>query len=107
MMGARDDDEEEYQKELKRMGADFVYVKGCTLNVNTPAYTILTSGPLTYPSNRPITAVHLNKSGGKLLVCGSMEMFLDEHFDSEENNKFMEFFLKFFLTDEVSFEFSK
>lgn len=71
MMGAKDDDEEEYQKEAKRLGVDFVYVKGSTLNTNNSAYPILTSGPLTYPSNRPISAVHMHSSGGKLLVCGS------------------------------------
>jgi intraflagellar transport protein 52 len=58
MMGGRDDEEEEYQKASKRKGADFVYVKGATLNVALPSYPILTSGPLTYPSNRPIVAVH-------------------------------------------------
>lgn len=103
MMGARDDEQEEYQKESKRKGADFVYVKGCTLTVSLPSYGILTSGPLTYPSNRPIAAVHENKSGGKLLVAGSVEMFLDYYFESEENQKIMDFFMKFFLTNEVDF----
>lgn len=107
MMGARDDEQEEYQKESKRKGADFVYVKGCTLTVSLPSYGILTSGPLTYPSNRPIAAVHENKNGGKLLVAGSVEMFLDYYFESEENQKIMDFFMKFFLTNEVDFEFTK
>lgn len=80
MMGGRDDEEEQYQKQAKRKGADFVYVKGVTLTTRPPAFGILTSGPLTYPSNRPVTAVHQNKSGGKLLVSGSIEMFLDEYF---------------------------
>jgi intraflagellar transport protein 52 len=50
------------------------------LNINVPSYPILTSGPLTYPSNRPIVGVHINPSGGKLLVVGSIEMFLDDFF---------------------------
>jgi intraflagellar transport protein 52 len=62
------------------MGADFVYANGSTLTVKTPSYPILTSGPLTYPSNKPVSAVHLNKSGGKLLVCGSINMFTDDYF---------------------------
>ncbi len=62
------------------MGADFVYVNGASLTVAAPSYPILTSGPLTYPSNRPVCAVHLNKSGGKLMVCGSVNMFCDDHF---------------------------
>lgn len=83
------------------MGADFVYVHGTTLSVKPPAYPILTSGPLTYPSNKPICAVHLNKSGGKLMVGGSFSMFNDDYFESEENQKVMDFAIKFFLTEEV------
>lgn len=40
--------------------------------MNLPSFAILTSGPLTYPSNRPIAAIHEHKSGGKLLVVGSI-----------------------------------
>ena len=83
------------------MGADFVYVHGTTLTVKPPSYPILTSGPLTYPSNKPVSAVHLNKSGGRLMVCGSVNMFTDDYFEFEENQKIMDFTLKFFLTDEV------
>lgn len=98
-LGGRDDDEEEYQRESKRMGADFVYVHGATLRVKGPSYPILTSGPLTYPSNKPICAVHTNKSGGKLMVCGSFSMFNDDYFECEENQKIMDFALKYFLTE--------
>lgn len=89
------------------MGVDFVYVHGSTLTVKPPSYPILTSGPLTYPSNKPVCAVHLNKSGGSLMVFGSASMFNDDYFESEENHKIMDFALKFLLTDEVEFEFSK
>lgn len=34
-------------------------------------------------------------------------MFFDEYFELEENQKIMEFYFKFFLTDEVDFEFTK
>lgn len=81
MLGGRDEDEEEYQKESKRTGVDFVFVKGATLTVNPPANAVLTSGPLTYPCNRPITALYQHqKSGGKLVVCGSISMFTDDYF---------------------------
>jgi hypothetical protein len=40
-------------------------------------------------------------------VAGSMEMFLDEFFENEENSKIIDFFIKFFLTNEVEFEFTK
>lgn len=103
MLGAREDEEEDYQKESKRTGVDFVYVNGSTINVSAPAYPILTSGPLSYPCNRPITAVYQHKSKGKLLVCGSLNMFNDDYFDLEENSKVLDFFLRYFLTDEVEF----
>jgi intraflagellar transport protein 52 len=81
MMGNRDEDEEEYQKESKRTGVDFVYVNGASLNVSNPSNAILTSGPLTYPCNRPICGVYQHqKSGGKLIVCGSVMMFSDDYF---------------------------
>ena len=104
MMGGRDDDEEEYQKESKRMGVDFVYVNGSSLTIKDPANGILTSGPLTYPCNRPICAVYQHaKSGGKIVVCGSVSMFNDEYFEQEENSKIMDFFLKYFFSQEVDF----
>ena len=80
MLGGQDKDEEEYLKESKRMGVDFVYVNGSSMNVNHPSNPILTSGPLSYPCNRPIAAVYEHKSGGKLLVSGSIMMFSDDFF---------------------------
>ena len=41
------------------------------------------------------------------MVCGSFSMFNDDYFESEENQKIMDFTLKYFLTEEVEFEFSK
>ena len=61
---------------------DFVYVNGASLTVTHPANAILTSGPLTYPCNRPICAIFQHpKSGGKLVVCGSTTMFTDDYFE--------------------------
>jgi intraflagellar transport protein 52 len=84
MLGGREDDEEEYQKESKRSGVDFVFVNGASLNVAAPANAILTSGPLTYPCNRPICGIYQHqKSGGKLVVSGSVTMFTDDYFEQE------------------------
>jgi intraflagellar transport protein 52 len=41
----------------------------------------------------------MHPSGGKLVVAGSIEMFLDDYFESEENAKIMDFIIKFFLTN--------
>lgn len=53
------------------------------MTVKLPAQAILSSGPLTYPSNKPIGAIFNHKNKGKLLVCGSLEMFIDDYFDLE------------------------
>lgn len=107
MMGGHDDDEEEYQKESKRTGVDFVYVNGASLKIANPANAILTSGPLTYPCNRAISAVYQHPKGGKMIVMGSVSMFNDDYFEQEENSKLMDFFLKYFFTEEVDLEFPK
>jgi len=57
---------------------------------------------LSYPIKRPIAGVYSDK--GKLAVIGSYNMFTDEYFDKEENSKLFDFFMKFLLTNEVSFE---
>lgn len=41
------------------------------------------------------------------MVCGSVSMFDDDYFEAQENQKIMDFAIKFFLTEEVEFEFSK
>jgi intraflagellar transport protein 52 len=39
-------------------GLEFVFPYGATLNVQKPALPILSSGPISYPLNRPIAAVY-------------------------------------------------
>ena len=66
-----------------------MYPWGSTLEIKSPAMAILTSGPISYPVNRPIMASYVSKNGGKLIVGGSYSMFTDEYFDKEENAKIM------------------
>lgn len=61
-----------------------------------PAFPILTTGPVSYPANRPIMAAYTdNQSGGRLLVLGSTWMFEDEFIDKEDNTKALDGMLKF------------
>lgn len=39
-------------------GVDIVYPNGATLNVLPPAFPLLTSGPMSYPCERPIMAIN-------------------------------------------------
>jgi intraflagellar transport protein 52 len=73
-----------------------VYPYGVSLNIQDPSSVILSSGPLSYPINRPIAGVF--QSRGKIAVVGSYQMFTDDYFDQEENAKLFDFFLKFLLT---------
>lgn len=67
---------------------EFVYPRGSTLSVQEPATPILSSGYIAYPLNRPIGAVYSSKkSGGRLCVLGSVEMFADEWISKEQNAK--------------------
>lgn len=62
--------------------------------------SILTSGPISYPVNRPVMAAHKTKAGGKLIVLGSYTMFTDEYFDKEENAKIIDFILNYVSFDD-------
>lgn len=92
--------EEDGDKEEENGGLNFVYPFGATLNVQEPAVALLSTGPVSYPLNRPICAAYTHpKSNGKLIVFGSVEAFCDEYFDKEENKKLLNFFLKYFFED--------
>lgn len=74
---------------------NFVYPYGASLNVAKPARPLLSSGPVSYPMNRPIAAVWESElSGaatgsqrGRMVVLGSVEIFGDEWLEKEENGK--------------------
>lgn len=82
--------DEEASKEEDNGGLSFVYPFGATLNIQQPAFALLGSGPLSYPSNRPVCAAYVHpESQGKLVVLGSAEIFCDDYFDKEENKKIL------------------
>jgi intraflagellar transport protein 52 len=70
-------------------GLNFVYPYGSTLNVQKPAFPLLSSGPISYPMNRPLCAtyVHNENKKAKLIVAGSVKMFDDEFLEKEDNAK--------------------
>jgi intraflagellar transport protein 52 len=61
-----------------------LYPFGCSLNVQAPAETLLTSGLTAYPVNRPVVAIS-EGSHGRVLVVGSSEIFADKYIDYEQN----------------------
>lgn len=68
-------------------GLSFVYPYGSTLNVRKPSYPIMSSGPISFPANRPIGAFYMSPKRGKLFVLGSMRFLEDEFFEKEDNQK--------------------
>jgi intraflagellar transport protein 52 len=68
-------------------GLKFVYPYGSTLNVRKPSYAILSSGPISFPANRPVGAFYVSPKRGKLMILGSMQFFADDFFEKEDNQK--------------------
>jgi len=72
----------------------FVYPYGCSLNVSKPSRPMLSSGPVSFPMNRPIASVWegetIQETGGqrgRLALLGSVDIFGDDWLDKEENSK--------------------
>ena len=74
-------------------GLSFVYPYGSTLNVQKPAFPLLSSGPISYPMNRPLCAtyVHAKSKTGKVVVLGSVKLVDDEFLEKEDNPKLVVF----------------
>ena len=85
----------------------FVYPYGSTLTCQRPAVPVLSSGYISYPLNRPITAFCTTKKGthaGKLVVIGSAHIFEDNWIDEEENSKLQEVVFKWLVEDGFSLD---
>ncbi|CAD8187499.1 unnamed protein product [Paramecium pentaurelia] len=83
-------------------GLDFVYPSGATLVVKEKAFPVLSTGPMSYPCERPIMAINADK--GKLVVIGSTDIFNDEYFEKDDNQKIFDFLLKFYFSKDVEFD---
>jgi hypothetical protein len=79
------DTKNELSEKDENGGLQFVYPYGSTLNVRKPGIPILSSGPISFPANRPIGAFYMSPKRGKLFVMGSMMFFEDEFFEKENN----------------------
>lgn len=92
------------------MSLSFVYPNGTTLNVKSPAYTLLTSGSTSYPVDCPIAAAWESASvsggnkQGRVLVLGSSDIFADDWLDKEENLQLCEVLFRYLLGQNCSFD---
>jgi len=71
----------------------YVVPYGATLTVQKPAISVLSSGNIAYPINRPICALN-NKDSGRIAVLGAGAMFEDVWLDKEDNSKIMDFLFR-------------
>eukprot|EP00518_Triparma_eleuthera_P004722 CAMPEP_0182464112 /NCGR_PEP_ID=MMETSP1319-20130603/8279_1 /TAXON_ID=172717 /ORGANISM="Bolidomonas pacifica, Strain RCC208" /LENGTH=469 /DNA_ID=CAMNT_0024663727 /DNA_START=14 /DNA_END=1420 /DNA_ORIENTATION=+ len=90
-------------------GLTFVYPYGSSLNVTQPSNPILSSGPISFPLNRPIGGVYeVSKSqqsasaprAGRVVLLGSAELFGDEYIDKEENGKMADVLVKYMVHED-------
>ncbi|KAL9183403.1 hypothetical protein ACHAXT_005190 [Thalassiosira profunda] len=90
------------------MSLSFVYPNGTTLSVQSPAYTLLSSGSTSYPVDCPIAATwestSLDGEQGRVLVVGSSDMFADEWLEKEENSQLCDVLFRYLLRQNVSFD---
>jgi intraflagellar transport protein 52 len=99
------DTNDELQNRDENGGLKFVYPYGATLNVRKPAHPLLSSGPISFPPNRPIAAIYTSSKKGKLFVIGSMKFFEDTFFENEDNQKIQEAVFKWLLNGDGEAEF--
>jgi intraflagellar transport protein 52 len=83
----------------------FVYPNGTTLRVESPAFTLLSSGSTSYPVDCPVAAAWEALAGrGRLIAVGSGDIFSDEWLEREDNSKLCDVLFKFLLHQAVEFD---
>ncbi|CAC5367223.1 unnamed protein product, partial [Mytilus coruscus] len=79
----------------------FLYPYGATLNVMKPSVAVLSTGSVSFPLNRPVSAFYTSKGRGKMVVIGSSHMFHDQYLDKEENSRILDVVVRFLTTDDI------
>ncbi|KAL7528720.1 hypothetical protein ACHAXR_007796 [Thalassiosira sp. AJA248-18] len=85
------------------MSLSFVYPNGTTISVESPSYTLLSSGSTSYPVDCPIAATWDGEQG-RVLVVGSSDMFADDWLEKEENSQLCNVLFRYLLRQNVSFD---
>eukprot|EP00928_Gymnodinium_smaydae_P089902 TRINITY_DN73787_c0_g1_i1.p1 TRINITY_DN73787_c0_g1~~TRINITY_DN73787_c0_g1_i1.p1 ORF type:complete len:453 (-),score=122.19 TRINITY_DN73787_c0_g1_i1:74-1432(-) len=82
-------------------GLEIIFPFGATLNVQKPAVPVFSSGPISYPLNRPIAAVcslgGAGGAGGRIGAVGSVRAFDDEYFEAEKNRQFLDVMIRWLM----------
>lgn len=89
----------------------YVYPYGASLNVQRPSIPILSSGPISYPMNRPLASLWeaetvTRQRRGRMVVLGSVEIFGDDWLDKEDNGKLADILISWLL-DELELDVNR
>ena len=90
---------------------------GSTMTVQRPALAVLSSGPISYPLNRPVAGVYespdpapaeATRAGkrGRVMVVSSLKLFSDEWIDKEENSKLADVLFRWLMQEKVGLSVS-
>ncbi|XP_073997551.1 intraflagellar transport 52 [Rhodnius prolixus] len=88
----------------------FVYPYGASLNTAKPAIPLLSSGPTSWPLNRPLCAITTLtptpkvKSGGKICVFGSGHVFADRYLEKEDNTQLLNIVISYLTSDDLQLD---
>jgi len=116
-----DNDDEGGSRSKRIQDIEFVYPRGASITISKPALSLLTSGFVSYPVNKPICGVFqtpllsqrssssstedspLSITGGRIAVLGSSEMFSDDFISKESNGAIAEALFRWLLQPSMSF----
>lgn len=87
----------------------FAYPYGCSLAVQKPGFPVLSSGPLSFPLNRPVCGLWsarapkggASESPGRLCLLGSSYVLHDDWIDKEENSKLLTVLVRWLTGNDV------
>jgi hypothetical protein len=122
--GSDEEEEDNYDEVVARSKGiqenEFVYPRGASITISKPALSLLTSGFVSYPVNKPICGVFqapltsqrsssstttnssLVITGGRIAVLGSSEMFSDDFISKESNGAIAEALFRWLLQPSTS-----
>ena len=96
----------------------FVFPNGVTIDVQQPSTAILSSGPVSFPGNRPIASAweddlmkspteSIKHKRGRMIVMGSSDIFNDKWLEKEQNGKLFDIVMNYLLHDDAAINFDK
>ncbi|KAK9856816.1 hypothetical protein WJX84_008304 [Apatococcus fuscideae] len=87
----------EFQKPVAPAGTAIIFPYGTSIRPQAPAFPIVSSGPLAFPTHHPVGAVWQKEGAGRVAVLGSHTMLADEWISREQNSLLADALLEWLL----------